>query len=165
MNMEQSISITDSKYQFEKYFDEYNISEITKEKLGYADILVLPSPYKNEKYYFAQESVNFTKYCQTLHNDLKMDILADDDKIEVRSLHSFDIWMPIIWVASTVVLPIVTGLVTNYIYDRIKGREHEECTVKVTFIVKEGDKIKELHYDGDPKAFKDTFEKIDIHKL
>jgi hypothetical protein len=163
--MSHSFSFSTSDYPFEKYFADYDISNVAKDKLNQSDILILPSPYENSKYYFAQESIGFLKYCRTLNNDVAMDILADDDKIEIRALHSFDIWMPIIWIASNVILPIVTGLVANYISERMKGRENEDCTVKVIYIVKDGEKTKELHYDGDAKAFKETFEKIDIHKL
>lgn len=163
--MTRGFSLSSSDYSFEKYFKNYSISNATKDKLTGTDILVLPSPYENSKYYFAQESVSFVKYCRSINNDVKTDILADDGKIEIRALHSFDIWMPIIWIASDIILPVATGLVANYIYERMKGREKEDCTVKVSFIVSDGKKTKELHYDGDAKAFKETFEKIDINKL
>jgi hypothetical protein len=163
--MTHGFSLSPSDYPFEKYFEDYSISNDTKDKLDESDILILPFPYENSKYYFAQEAVNFTKYCRSINNNVKTDILADNDKIEVRSLHSFDIWMPIIWIASEIIFPIAIGLVTNYIYERMKGREKEGCTVKLTFIVRDGKKTKELHYDGDAKAFNETFEKIDIHKL
>ncbi len=163
--MTHCFSLIPSEYPFEKYFKDYSISKKTKCKLDGTDILILPSPYGDSKYYFAQEAVSFVKYCRSINNDVKTDILADDDKIEIRALHSFDIWMPIIWIASKIILPIGVGMVANYIYERMKGREKEECTVKVTFIVRDGKKTKELNYDGDAKAFKKTFEKIDIHKL
>lgn len=163
--MTHGFSLSPSDYPFEKYFTEYSISNVTKDKLDSTDILILPSPYENSTYFFAQEAVSFVKYCRSINNDVKTDILADDDRIEIRALHSFDIWMPIIWIKSHIILPVAIGLVTNYIYDRMKGRENEDCTVKVSFIVRDGEKTKELHYDGDAKAFKDTFEKIDIHKL
>ena len=163
--MSHGFSLCPSDYPFEKYFMDYSISDETRSKLNEVDILILPSPYENSKYYFAQEAVGFVKYCRSIDDSVNADILADGDKIEVRTLHSYDIWMPIIWVASSIVLPIAVGLVTNYIYDRMKGREKEGCTVKVSFLIRDGEKTKELHYDGDAKAFKDTFEKIDIHKL
>ncbi|KUO76673.1 MAG: hypothetical protein APF77_01465 [Clostridia bacterium BRH_c25] len=163
--MTHGFSLSPSDYPFEKYFSDYSISNVTKDKLNGTDILILPSPYENSKYYFAQEAVSFVKYCRSINNDVKTDILADEDKIEVRALHSFDIWMPIIWIASDIILPTTIGLVANYIYERMKGREKEDCTVKVSFIIRDGKKTKELHYDGDARAFKETFEKIDIHKL
>ena len=163
--MASDFFLTTSDYPFEKYYSDYDISNETKDKLEKADILVLPAPYESSKYYFSQEAVGFVKYCKSINKDVETDILADEDKIEVRALHSFDIWMPIIWISSTTVLPIALGLVTNYVYERMKGRENEECTVKLTMIVKDGNVTKELRYDGDAKAFKDTFEKIDIHKL
>lgn len=163
--MKHGFSLILSDYPFERYFEDYSISNETKGKVDGTDILILPYPYEDSKYYFAQEAVSFVKYCRSINNDIKTDILADYDKIEIRALHSFDIWMPIIWISSEIILPIGVGLVASYIFERMKGREKEECTVKVTFIVKDDKKTKELHYDGDAKAFKEAFEKIDIHKL
>jgi len=163
--MSQGFSCSISNYPFEKYFIDYSITNETISKLKETDILVLPSPFENSKYYFAQETVGFVKYCRISNSDIRADILADNNKIEIRALHSFDMWMPIIWVASNIILPIAVGLVTNYIYEYIKGRENEDCTIKVTFIVKNEKGTKELSYDGNAKAFREAFEKIDIHKL
>jgi len=163
--MPHSFSFSTYDYPFNDYFNEYEISDTTKNKLNEADILVLPTPYENSKYYFAQEAVNFVKYCRAINKNIKTDILADSEKIEVRSLHSFDIWMPIIWIASNIDLPIAINLVSNYIYDRMKGRENEECTVKLSIVSKNKDNFKELHYDGDAKTFKEKFEKIDLNSF
>ncbi len=152
-------------YPFEEYFHASNITDEVKKILDISDIVVLPQKYNINEFYFAQESVNFIKYCRKNNQKLKTDILANENGIPIRALHSFDIWMPIIWIASYIILPTAIGLVTNYIYEKMKGREHEDVSVKVSFVVKSGDQLKELHYDGDAKTFKETFEKIDINKL
>ena len=165
--MNSGFSLGSTSYSLEKYFSDYSISEKTRSKLDDSEVLVLPSPspYEDSKYYFAQEAINFAKYCKSENLELKTDILADEDKIEVRSLHSHDIWMPIILVASNVILQIAVNVVSNYISERMKGREKEDCTVKVSFIVNDGEKTKQLNYEGDAKTFKESFEKIDINKL
>ena len=165
--MTQGFTLSFNDYPFEAYFHDYSISESTKSKLDNTEVLVLPSrsPYEDSKYYFAQEAVNFIKFCRAENIGLNIDILADENKIEIRSLHSFDIWMPIIWVSYNVNLPLVIGLVANYITDKIKGREKTNHIVKVSFIINDGDKTKQLNYEGDAKTFKETFEKIDINKL
>ena len=114
-------------------------------------------------FYFAQESINFIKFCRN-SSDKRIDILSDGD-IQVRSLHSFDIWLPVIWVATSVLLPLAINLVSNYIYDKLKGREEEASQVDVTFIVKREEEEKCLHYKGDAKTFKDKFDKIDLNNL
>lgn len=83
----------------------------------------------------------------------------------MRSLHSFDIWMPVIWVASNILLPFAINMVCNYIAEKRKGREKEETQVDVTFIVKSKGKEKSLHYKGDAVAFKESFEKIDLNDM
>ena len=94
----------------------------------------------------------------------KYDILSDGD-ITVRSLHSFDIWMPIIFIAQSVLLPFAINMVSNYIWEKMKGRETENAEVDMTFIVKNGKKEKSIHYKGDAKTFKESFEKIDLNKM
>ena len=82
--MANDFFLTASDYPFEKYYLDYNISNETKDKLEKADILVLPEPYESSKYYFSQEAVSFVKYCKSINKDVETDILADEDKIEVR---------------------------------------------------------------------------------
>ena len=165
--MSNGFSLNSATYSLEKYFSDYSVSEETQSKLDDTEVLVLPYPslYGDSKYYFAPEAINFVKFCKNENGGLKTDILADEDKIEVRSLHSHDIWMPIILIGSNIILPTVIGIVSNYIYDRMKGREKEDCTVKVSFIINDGEKAKQLNYEGDAKTFKESFEKIDINKL
>lgn len=155
--------VGESNYNIQEYVENDSVSNECKKKISSVDFLILP--YKYEKnFYFSQEAVSFLKYCRNLDNEHSWDILADDN-IEIRALHSFDIWMPIIQVASLVLLPISLNLVSNYIWDRMKGRENENCQVDVTFKIQDGEKVKELHYKGDATSFKDRFEKIDINNL
>lgn len=129
-----------------------------------ADFIAIPSKYKDGSYYYAKESVNFIKYCRK--NDLNHSYkLLDSGDVSELSLHSFDIWMPIICVGSDVLLQLVISMAANYIYDRMKGREKEDTQVDMTFIVKTKGKSKSLHYKGDANAFKQTFDKIDLNKM
>ena len=153
-----------STNRFNEYFSEKNISNQTKEKLKTTDILAVPIRYNDGEYYFAQETINFLKFCKQKSPGYTADILSDGD-IKIRSLHSFDIWMPIIWVGSSLALPVIVNLVSNYIWEKLRGREQEDAKVNVTIMVQRGRNTTELHYDGDAKTFKETFEKIDITKV
>lgn len=162
--MNNDIKISDSTTDFNAYFNANSISEETQKKLETTDFLVAPSEHKENEYYFAQESISFVKFCRQNNPENSIDLLADSD-IQVRSLHSFDIWMPIIWVAGNILLPIAINLVSDYIKDKLKGREKEDAKVDVTFIVKRDGEEKNIHYSGDAKTFKDAFEKIDLNKM
>lgn len=156
--------ITESTNLLNKYFVEKEVSEQTKEKLNTTDILVVPIRYDDGEYYFAQETISFLKYCRKTDPEHSADVLSDGD-IKLRSLHSFDIWMPVIWIGSSIVLPLVINLVSNYIWEKMRGREQEDAKVNITIMVQQGKNTKELHYNGDAKTFCETFEKIDITKL
>lgn len=162
--MKNDIVIDEINFKVDDYFKTENISQITQEKLTSMDFLAVPMRYQEHEYYFAQETIDFLKYCRQTDLDHSYDYLADGD-IKVRSLHSFDIWMPIIWVASNVLLPIAVNMVSNYIWEKRKGHENEDTQVDVTFIVKSKGKEKSIHYKGDAETFKEQFKKIDINKM
>ncbi len=155
--------VGNSQYSLQEYYEKDRISKECQNKVNTSDILIMPYKY-NEDFYFADESVSFYKYCKNKSLDQDIDILADDN-IKVRSLHSFDIWMPLIFIAKDILLPIIINVVSDYINEKRKGREDEPCDVDITFKVKHGNDVKELHYKGSAEAFKDNFEKIDINKL
>ena len=152
-----------SKYPLQEYYEKDNISEECKKKVDSSDILIMPYKY-NEDFYFADETVSFYKYCKSRNMEQNVEILADDN-IKVRSLHSFDIWMPLIFVTKEILLPIAVAIVSDYIIQKRKGREEEPCDVDITFKVKHGDDFKELRYKGNAESFKDRFDKIDINNL
>ena len=162
--MSRPINILDSDTNFDNYFTANSISKDAQRKLSSTDFLVVPTEYAENEFYFAQEAISFIKFCRQNDPNHSYDLLADND-IQIRSLHSFDIWMPIIWVASSVLLPFAINMVSSYIYDKLKGREKEGAKVDVTFIVKRDHEEKTIHYSGDAKTFKESFEKIDINKL
>ncbi|WP_419041768.1 hypothetical protein [Holdemanella porci] len=152
-----------SEYSLQEYYEKDNISEECMKKADISDILIMPYKY-NDDFYFADEAVSFYKYCKSMNLEQNIEILAEDN-IKVRSLHSFDIWMPLIFIATDILLPIAINVVSDYINQKRKGREEEPCDVDITFKIKTGDDFKELHYRGSAEAFKENFEKIDINKL
>jgi len=161
MNNEQS-PVGLSNYSLEEYLQNHVTPDKTIESIVVTEnVLILPYKY-NDTYYFAEESANFTKYCRQQNKDFSFNILGDN--ISVRSLNSWDIWMPVIFIAKDVFLPTAINLVSNYLWDKIKGREKETPQVDVTFRAYHNNEVKELHYKGDATTFKENFEKIDINK-
>lgn len=164
MFQENNVVIRNTNIDFSGYYVKNNISNDVQSKVGNVDILAVPTAYENDEYYFAQETIDFIKYCRSNSSDHTFDVLAEDD-IQIRSLHSFDIWMPVIWVASSVLLPFAINMVSNYIWEKMKGREKEPANVDVTFLTIKDDEEKYIHYSGDAKTFKESFEKIDLNKM
>lgn len=164
MNQENKVTIKNTSIDFSSYYAKNDISSVAQSKVGKVDILAVPTAYGNNEFYFAQETIDFIKYCRNNSSEHTFDVLAEDD-IQIRSLHSFDIWMPVIWVASSVLLPFAINMVSNYIWEKLKGRENEPAKVDVTFLTRNGDEEKYIHYSGDARTFKESFEKIDLNKM
>lgn len=162
--MENNIIVKDTEVDFSDYYEQKNIPMDVQSKFENVDFLAVPHKYEGHEYYFAQETIDFIKFCRSQLSEYSFDVLAKDD-IQIRSLHSFDIWMPVIWVASSVLLPFAINMVSSYIYDKKKGREKENVNVDVTFLVKRDNEEKYIHYSGDAKTFKESFEKIDLNKM
>lgn len=162
--MKVDYEVKDVDIEYSDYFKKESIVQETRDKLSKGDIVAVPLHYQDGEYYFAQETIDFLKFCRLNDPGHKYDVLADED-IKVRSLHSFDIWMPIIWVAQSVLLPMAINMVSNYIWEKRKGHEKEETQIDVTFIVKSNGKEKSIHYMGNAETFKEKFEKIDINKM
>ena len=162
--MGQEIKVINSNTNFIKYFEAESISDNTRKKLGTIDFLAVPAQHSGSEFYFAQETIDFIKFCRQNDTNHSYDVLADGD-IKVRSLHSFDLWLPIIWIATEVLLPIAINIVSDFIKSKLKGREREGANVDVTMIVKREDEEKTIHYSGDAETFKKTFEKIDLNKM
>ncbi len=97
---------------------------------------------------YAQEVLQYSK--DNPCSDLKLDIAATDESYKVIELHSILLQIGI-FLATSVMTPIVVGLITNYVYDKIKKlhRAEEDVEVRVTFIsVLPDGTSRALFYDG-----------------
>lgn len=158
--MNNQISINETKLVYDDYFISNNVSEKTQQKLGTVDVIAVPTKYDNDLYLFGQETIDFIKYCRQHDSEHTFDILADE--IKVLSLHSFDIWLPILFIAQNIILPATINLICNYIWEKRRGREYEDANVDVTLIVEKDGTKKSVHYHGDAARFSETFKDFRI---
>lgn len=149
---------------FDNIFKFCGSSDESQNKINKFDFIAFPSKNRDNSYYYAQETVNFIKYCRKNDPGHTYEILTGGD-VNVLSLNSFDIWMPVIWVGTNVLLPFAVSIAASYIYDKMKGHENENNQVDITFIVKIKGKNKSLHYKGDAKTFEKKFSKIDLNRM
>ena len=147
------------------YYDYCKKTGINSAKLEENDIVVVPT-LCGWGYCFEEQTIDFLRYCREKDSEHKYDILFDgEDILPIFYKRSFDIWMPILRVANTILIPVVVNVVSQYICEWIKGREKERNNVSVTFIAKNGEQEKYIHYDGPAEQFKESFEKIDLNKM
>lgn len=143
----------------ETYIKQSEQSSMLEEKCQKDSLLILPRKYEKQGYCFASHSVDFVKFCRSQNADVE--ILSTDD-FKVLDLHSFDIWMPIIYVAQEILLPLAISLVANFISSKKKGREHEKAKINVDIVYKKGKKEVDIHYNGDADTFKEVMDKLDL---
>lgn len=140
------------------------LEDDTKGPIDNFGCIVLPSPYNENACYYAQETIDFVKFFQEVNEKISIALLNNED-VKVRSLHSFDIFMPIIWIAENTLLPIIVGIVSAYIFDKMKGRESEEANVDLSFVVERGNETKIIHYKGSAREFGEKFSQIDLNEM
>lgn len=151
----------------DSYLEDYIIKsdfDDSVNRMNTAELLILPLRYDDNEYFFHYEATHFLKFCREMYPEVTIDFMAKDIN-RIVQFRSFDIWLPIVQVVNPVMLPVLLNIVSNYIWEQLKGREHEEVKVDFKVILKNGDKIKEIHYNGDAKTFKETFDKIDVNKI
>lgn len=140
------------------------LEDDTKGPIDNFDCIVLPSPYNENTCYYAQETIDFVKFFQEVNEKISIALLNNED-VKVRSLHSFDFFMPIIWIAENTLLPIIVGIVSAYIFDKMKGRESEEANVDLSFVVERDNETKIIHYKGPAREFEEKFSQIDLNEM
>lgn len=163
------LEVHKSNMKLETYMNMDVFNDETKERAKRADILLLPNlEMRGEDRVFQPNTVDFYKYSVVnQNNDYKIELFENKGEEKILALHSFDIWMPIIAIGTEFLLPIVTGLVTNYVGDRMKGRPNDEPTVHFELLVENKEKgtSKHISYKGSVEGFKESFEKIDVNKF
>lgn len=83
------------------------------------------------------------------------------------SLNNNEYWLPLIYLASDITLPIYLSMVANYLYEQLKGSlegEKEKSIVHLSIEYKDGDKYKKLNYDG-PVEGLEKFQKINLNEI
>lgn len=163
------LEINDSNVTFDSLIKNDSFNDDTKARAKEADILILPDFNIREGVdrAFQSDTVSFYKYSRVYTDDYKIELYENKGEEKVLSLHSFDIWIPTVFIASSILLPLFINLISSYVYDKLKGRESDEATVHFKLIVEDKDKKKSktIYYKGPHSTFKDKFDKIDINRL
>jgi len=111
------------------------------------------------------QTYTFAKWLKINRKDISIDV-ANSEGIKI--LHGNDFWMPIVILASDISVQLFLGLVSNYIYDRIKGAlKHDETDVHIEAYYEEtpGGVTKKFSYSGSIEGFEKIAKKFDGNKF
>lgn len=163
------IEIKDCDTSYETLMLRDEFSTDTKERAKLADVLILPDFDIKEDVdrAFQPDTINFYKYAKSTAKNYNIELFENRGEEKILSLHSFDIWLPTIYIVSNILLPFIINISSTYVSDMMKGRESDEATVHFHLIIedKNKNKSKSLFYKGPHSSFKENFEKIDINSL
>lgn len=162
--------IQDEQLAINKYFEMEVFSIETKERIKTADIILLPefNIIEGVNRVFQPDTINFYKYIQSNKNlDISIELFENKGEENILILHSIDIWIPTIAIINDVLYPTVINLVSNYVYDKIKGYLNKKAVVHFQLIIQNDKtgKSKKLSYKGPIEGFTEQFNKIDINKM
>ena len=108
--------------------------------------------------------VTAPKWLAEVQPDLRVDLPSADRLV----LRSNDIWLPLVFLAQNVSLPFYLGLVTNYVYDRMKGAlrgERPRVHLSAEFLDGKTDSVKRFNFEGDADALKDAVKAVNLDEF
>ncbi|VVB94746.1 Uncharacterised protein [uncultured archaeon] len=148
-----------SNIDFDSAIDTCSSDPEFKKKLLMANVLIIPDgkSSKNNNI-FPVTTTELYRYLQKKSpSQVKLDIATKDEDYVELAQHSDLLNLPTI-IVSGVILPIIIGLITNYIYDELKS---DDVIVKSKIIIinESGDNIL-IEYNGPANEYESTISKI-----
>lgn len=148
-----------SNITFESVIDNCSADPEFKKQLSLANVLIIPyeKDSKNNNI-FPVGTIEMYRYLQQKSpSQVKPDIATKDEDYVELAQHSDLVNLPTI-IVTVVILPIIIGLITNYIYDRLKpDNSIVNCEIVITDEVGDSKLIK---YNGPAKEYEETMSKI-----
>lgn len=115
--------------------------------------------------YLKSDYGDFMKWMATTRPELKLTLPEQHPKL---ILHSGDIWLPLMYLARDTSVQILLGLITNYLYDRMKGRLKSDRPVvdfSIVYEDHEAQKIKRLDFKGTAEDLAKVMKKFDANNF
>lgn len=103
----------------QEWLDFQNIHGEMRDSLQSADILLLPTGYKNEEHGFASSTEAFLRFARA--QGAKIDVCANDDEFTIVELNSNTILLGRFHINKTAAIAILLNLISNFCYDSIKS--------------------------------------------
>ena len=128
--------------------------QMVPERHGDSEVLVLPS-----------HAGDFAKWVRR-H---RPDVAVSSGCVEGRLIRrANDVWLPLVYLAQDVALPVFLGLVTSYLYDKMKGALRGDRT-RVHFSVEYEDAragvVRRFNFEGDAEALNETLKQFDVDRF
>lgn len=148
-----------SEITFESAIDNCYANSDFKRNLLLSNVLIIPSyeDANKKKNVFPINTTELYRYLsQKSPSQINLDIATTDEDYLELTQNCDVVTLPTI-ILSGVTLPIITGIIANYISDKMNP---ENTIIKSDIIVQEEGKSKLLKYDGPAKYYDNTLSKF-----
>lgn len=129
-------------------------------------IAIIPEKYGNlENPSHKSRAGDFAKWMKLTNSQINVSLKPANQRIVLRS---GDYWLPLVFLAQDVTLPVYLNLVASYIYDRMRGTlkgENPTVRLKAEYHDKKHGVTKLFVFEGDSQALADTIKKFDINQF
>jgi hypothetical protein len=156
------------KIMTDKLFEDKIINEISEETFTYdeskipdTDIVIMPRNIDNGL--FTEDSISLYKEIKN-SGKVSIDFYGGKDNFKGISINSADLWLPVIWIGTNVVLPLALNAFYDFVKSKI-GNKDDNNRVHVT--IKHKNKTSKhtdvLKYNGNGNGLKTalkSFEKV-----
>lgn len=111
------------------------------------------------------EAGNFAKWIMARNTSINVDL---DEECPRLILRSGDIYLPLIYLASDIALPVYLNLVSSFLWEQMKGALKSDKT-RVHFSAVYEDKIsgtvKRFKFEGDADALNNAIKRFDLNRF
>lgn len=143
-----------SSITFETILSNFSSNFELKEQLSESNVLIISSKYEGKYDVFPVGTVELYRYLQENSTDrIKVDIATRDDEYLELAQHSALIELATI-VVSEIIAPILLGLITNYIYDKLNSKG-SRIKSEIIIVSNDGSSIS-VKYNGPMEEYHDT---------
>lgn len=129
-----------------------------------SDLIFVAEKYqKYEGEFFKADVGDFAKWLKKNSPKIKVFVPKAVGKIILRDM---DVWLPLVYLASDITLPIYLSMVANYLSDRMKGvLKGEKARVHLNVVYEDNNSgiSKKFNFEGDTEALQNTIKKFDIN--
>lgn len=151
----ETLTVSDCSETFETIYEKEYFPKELLDEIKTANVLLIPDYIQRENtegYVFPETTQGFLKYVKDNASDnLRPDIAINDDGFKKLELHSAVITI-VTFVVTSVALPFMINMVSNFLYDQAKKmhREKKDVSAKVNIITIEEavKKSKMISYEG-----------------
>lgn len=127
-------------------------------------IVVLPEPYREiEGLVVKADAGDFAKWVKSNAPEVGITYSEGYSKLTLRS---GDYWLPLVFLASDVTLPVYLNIVSNYLYEKMRGAlKGDKVRVHLSAIYedKKKGKFKRFDFEGDAESLKSAIKRFDLN--